>query len=173
MVRHVGSQRMFAEGVRAKLRRMDPAMLAKFETLDEAIERMSAPARFNGVLVGSFAVVAFLMAAIGVYGVLAFAVAQRTQEIGIRMALGARPADVQSLVLKEGILLAGAGALLGLVGSLAAGRFLKTLLYGVTATDLPTYTAVIAAIAFTAIIAAWLPARRAASVDPIVALRLT
>jgi predicted lysophospholipase L1 biosynthesis ABC-type transport system permease subunit len=171
VVRHVGSEALFAGAVRAKLRGMDPALLARFETLDEAIGRMSAGSRFNGVLVGSFAVLAFLMAVIGVYGVLAFAVSQRTQEFGIRMALGAGPRSVQGLVLKEGVALVAIGTAAGLAASVPAGRYLKTLLYDIHATDLRTYAAVVGAIGVAAIVAALVPARRAASLDPTVALR--
>lgn len=171
VVRHAGDQPTFVAAVRARLREMDPGMLAKFETLDQMIGRMSSGSRFNGVLVGSFAAMAFLMAMIGVYGVLAFAVAQRTQEIGIRMALGAAPARVQAMILREGLALVGVGTLLGLAGSLVAGRYLKTLLYEISATDLRTYAAVVVAIGVSATLAAWIPARRAASVEPVVALR--
>jgi putative ABC transport system permease protein len=171
VVRYVGAEPLFAGAVRAKLRELDPGLLAKFETLDQAIGRMSAGSRFNGVLVGSFAAVAFLMAVVGVYGVLAFAVAQRTQEIGIRVALGASPRSVQGLVLKEGLALVAIGTVVGLGASLLASRYLKTLLYGISATDLRTYVAVVLAIGIAAILAAWLPARRAASLDPTVALR--
>jgi predicted permease len=171
VVRYVGAEPLFAGAVRAKLRELDPRLLAKFETLDAAIGRMSAGSRFNGVLVGSFAAVAFLMAVIGVYGVLAFVVAQRTQEIGIRVALGASPRSVQGLVLKEGVALVAIGTVVGLGVSLLASRYLKTLLYDISATDLRTYVAVVLAIGIAAIVAAWLPARRAASLDPTVALR--
>jgi len=171
VVRHAGVEALLVDAVRAKLREIDPGLLAKFETLDEAIVRMSAGSRFNGVLVGSFAAVAFLMAVIGVYGVLSFAVAQRTQEIGIRVALGAGPRSVQGLVLKEGVVLVAIGTALGLAVSLLASRYLRTLLYDISATDLRTYVAVVFAIGIAAIIAAWLPARRAASVDPTLALR--
>ena len=171
VVRYVGAERLFADAVRAKLREMDPGLLAKFETLDEAIGRMSAGSRFNGMLVGSFAAIAFLMAVIGVYGVLAFAVAQRTQEIGIRMALGAGPGSVQGLVLKEGAVLVAIGTVVGLAASLAVSRYLKTLLYDISATDVRTYVAVAGAIGIAALAAAWVPARRAAMLDPTVALR--
>jgi ABC-type antimicrobial peptide transport system permease subunit len=123
------------------------------------------------VLVGSFAAVAFLMAVIGVYGVLAFAVAQRTQEIGIRVALGAGPRRVQVMVLREGAVLVGMGVAVGLGGAVVAARSLKTLLYGVTATDVTTYAVVVAVIGVAAMVAAWVPARRASRVDPVVALR--
>jgi predicted permease len=171
VVRRVGSEQMFTSTVRAKLKEIDPGMLAKFETLDEAIGRMSAGQRFNGVLVGSFAAVAFLMAVVGVYGVLAFAVAQRRQEIGIRVALGAGPRNVQAMVLREGALLVGVGVILGLAGALAAARSLKTLLYGVTATDPSTYAFVVVAIAVAAMLASWLPARTASQVDPATLLK--
>ena len=171
VVRHVGSEALFAGAARARLREMDPALLARFETLDEAIGRMSAGSRFNGVLVGSFAALAFLMAVIGVYGVLAFAVAQRTQEFGIRMALGAGPRSVQGLVLREGVVLVAIGTAAGLAASVPAGRYLKTLLYDIRATDMGTYEAVVCAIGVAAIAAALIPARRAASLDPTVALR--
>jgi predicted permease len=171
VVRHVGAEALFADAVRARLRELDPGLLARFETLDQAIGRMSAGSRFNGVLVGSFAAMAFLMAVIGVYGVLAFAVAQRTQEIGIRMALGAGPRSVQRLVLREGVVLAGIGALAGLAVSLAAGRYLQTLLYDISVRDVRTYAAVVVAVGVAAVVAAWVPARRAAALDPTVALR--
>jgi putative ABC transport system permease protein len=171
VARHVGSEAIFASAVRAKLHAVDSGMLAKFETLDQAIGRMSAGQRFNGVLVGSFAAVAFLMAVIGVYGVLAFAVAQRTQEIGIRVALGAGPRKVQAMVLREGAVLAGGGVVAGLGGALAATRYLKTLLYGVSATDVTTYAVVVAVIGVAAMVSAWVPARRASRVDPGVVLK--
>ena len=171
VVRYVGSEPLFTGAVRAGLREIHPGLLAKFESLDQAIGRMSAGSRFNGALVGCFAAMAFLMAMVGVYGVLAFAVAQRAPEIGIRIALGATPRRVQALVLKEGIALVAAGTALGLAMSLIAARYLKSLLYDVSATDTRTYLAVILAIAIAAMAAAWIPARRAASLDPTVTLR--
>jgi putative ABC transport system permease protein len=171
VARHVTSESVFTSAVRAKLRTTYSGMLAAFETMDDTIARMSAGQRFNGVLVGSFAAIAFLMAVVGVYGVLAFAVTQRTQEIGIRIALGAGPQKVQIMVLREGAALVGIGAAAGLGGALTASRYLGSLLYGVTATDVPTYVAVIVGIGVAAMVSAWAPARRAASVDPAVVLR--
>jgi putative ABC transport system permease protein len=171
IVRYTGAAPLFTGAVRASLREIDPGLLAKFESLDQAIGRMSAGARFNGMLVGSFAALAFLIAIVGVYGVLAFAVAQRAPEIGIRIALGAGPWSVQRLVLKEGAMLMSIGTVLGLAMSLVAGRYLKMLLYDITPTDIRTYLAVVFVIAITAIAAAWIPARRAASLDPAVTLR--
>ncbi len=172
VVRYAGDQSLFAGALRARLREIDPALLANFETLDQAIGRMSAGARFNGLLLSSFAAMAFLMAVIGVYGVLAFAVAQRTHEIGIRMALGAGSWRVQGLVLKEAVAMLAIGTGLGLALSLAAGRYLKTLLYDISATDVRTYMAVVIAIGVGALAAAWVPARRAASLDPAITSRL-
>ena len=171
VVRYIGTESLFTGAVRAKLREIDPGLLAKFETLDEAIGRMSAGSRFNGVLVRSFAGMAFLMAVVGVYGVLAFAVAQRAPEIGIRMAMGASPLSVQGLILKEGVTLVTIGSVLGLTISLSARQYLKILLYDISATDIRTYTAVTFAIATAAMIAAWIPVRRAASLDPTITLR--
>ncbi len=171
VARYVGAKPLFTGAVRASLHEIDPGLLAGFQSLDQAIGRMSAGSRFNGVLVGSFAAMAFLMAVVGVYGVLAFAVAQRSPEIGIRMALGAAPLSVQGLVLKEGAVLVTIGIVLGSAMSLIASRYLKTLLYDISATDLRTYMAVIFSIGIAAMIAAWIPARRAASLDPTVTLR--
>ena len=171
LVRYVGAEPLFTGAVRASLHELDSGLLVNFESLDQAIGRMSASSRFNGVLVGSFAAMAFLMAIIGVYGVLAFAVTQRAPEIGIRMALGAGPTRVQYLVLKDGVALAAIGTALGLGMSLAAGRYLEALLYDIKATDMRTYVAVVFVIGIAAIAAAWIPARRAASLDPAVTLR--
>jgi putative ABC transport system permease protein len=171
VVRYAGDDGLFISAVRAGLREIGPGLLANFESLDQAIGRMSAGSRFNGVLVGSFAGIALLMAVVGVYGALAFAVAQRAPEIGIRMALGASPLSVQGLVLKEGAAVVAIGTALGLAMSLVAGRYLRTLLYDISAMDIRTYAAVVLAIGTAAMAAAWVPARRAASLDPTVILR--
>ncbi|HEY6343316.1 MAG TPA: ABC transporter permease [Bryobacteraceae bacterium] len=171
VVRYAGDEALFSGTVRASLQQIGPGLLVNFESLDQAMGRMSAGSRFNGMLVGSFAAIAFLMAVVGVYGVLAFAVGQRAPEIGIRMALGAGPLSVQGLVLKEGAALVGIGTALGLAMSFVAGRYLTTLLYDITAMDIRTYAAVVLAIGIAAMTAAWVPARRAASLDPTVTLR--
>ena len=126
---------------------------------------------FSSVMFGIFAVVALLLASVGIYGVMAFMVTQRTQEIGIRMALGARSADVLSLVVMHGMKLAVAGIVLGLAASWGLTRFMEALLFGVTATDLLTFSAVSFFLLLAAFIACYLPARRATKVDPLVALR--
>ena len=126
---------------------------------------------FSSVMLGIFAVVALVLAAIGIYGVMAFAVTQRTQEIGIRMALGARTADVLKLVVKHGMKLALLGIVIGLAGSWALTRFIAKLLVGVQPTDLLTFSVVSLCLLVAAFIACYLPARRATKVDPLVALR--
>jgi predicted permease len=126
---------------------------------------------FSSVMLGIFAGVALLLASIGIYGVMAFAVTQRTQEIGIRMALGARGADVLKLVVKHGMKLALLGIVVGLAGSWLLTRFMEKLLVGVQATDLLTFSVVSGCLLIAAFVACYLPARRATKVDPLVALR--
>jgi putative ABC transport system permease protein len=126
---------------------------------------------FNATLLGIFAAIGLLLAAIGVYGLLAFLVAERTAELGVRMALGGTPRNILPLVLGQGMTLVGAGALAGLFASLAATRLLESLLFEVAATDTATFAAVALALGAAALLAAYVPARRAMRVDPAVALR--
>ena len=127
--------------------------------------------RFYAVLLGVFAGVAGVLALIGIYGVLAYAVAQQTQEIGLRMALGAQNNDVLALVRVRGLLLTGTGIVLGLAGAVATTRVLQGMLFGVTPLDPTTYAAVGGVFAFVSLLACYVPARRATKVDPLVALR--
>jgi ABC-type antimicrobial peptide transport system permease subunit len=129
------------------------------------------PSRLAASLLGGFGVLALVLAAIGVYGVVAYSVSQRTREIGIRMALGARPGDVLRMVLRQGMVLAAAGLVVGLVGAVAATRLLESLLYEVSATDVGTYTAVSLLLTAVVFVACVVPAWRAARVDPVRALR--
>jgi ABC-type antimicrobial peptide transport system permease subunit len=122
-------------------------------------------------LSASFGLVALVLAAIGVYGVLAYAISRSTREIGIRMALGAQRRTVLALVLGRGLKLAGAGIVLGLMGAMASTRLLRSLLFGVGPTDPLTFVVVPLLLVFVALLACWLPARRAANVDPMAALR--
>jgi putative ABC transport system permease protein len=149
----------------------NPGLFIKVETLDKAIGQVTATPRFNTVLLSTFSAIAFLMAIVGVYGILAFSVTQRRAEIGVRMALGASPRAVLAMVMREGALLVATGALAGIAVSLFLTRYLATLLYGVKATDPATYGAVVAVLALAALTASFLPARKAAIVDPVVTLR--
>lgn len=122
-------------------------------------------------LVGSFAGIAFLLGVIGLYGVIAYSVSQRTREIGVRIALGAEPGTVYRLILSEAAWLAVAGAAVGVVCSLATARLMQRLLFGVGSWDVPTFSAVAVVLIGSALLASYLPARRAASVNPVEALR--
>jgi putative ABC transport system permease protein len=115
--------------------------------------------------------VALLLGAVGIYGVIAYIAAQRTREIGIRMALGAQAADVRRLVLGQGMMLAGIGIAIGLVGALGVTRVMRALLYETSPTDLLTFAGVVPLLVAAALLACWIPARRAMRADPIVALR--
>jgi putative ABC transport system permease protein len=126
---------------------------------------------FSSVTLGIFAGVALLLAAVGIYGVMAFVVTQQTHDIGVRMALGARSRDVLKLVVMNGMKLALIGVAIGLLGAWGLSRFMKTLLFGVGATDLLTFSVVSMCLLFAALLACYLPARRATKVDPLVALR--
>ncbi|MEP7272306.1 MAG: ABC transporter permease [Acidobacteriota bacterium] len=142
-----------------------------FRTLDEVFASSLDERRFSLVLFGVFALVALLISTIGVYGVMSYGVAQRTQEIGIRMALGAQRADVLGLVVGQGIKLTLAGLALGLLGSFALTRLMRSLVVGISVTDPLTFAAVSLLLALIAVMASYVPARRATKVDPLVALR--
>src|SRR5262249_8781395 len=145
--------------------------LANIRTMDEWVANSGAQPRLNAGLLSIFAGLALVIAALGVYGVLAHAVGQRTGEIGVRMALGAGPGNVIGQVLRAGFSLATRGLLIGLLGALAAGPVLEGLVFGVTVRDAATYVIVALALALISAVACAIPARRAARVDPVVALR--
>jgi putative ABC transport system permease protein len=153
------------------LRAGHPDVFSKVETLDAQIAEKTASPRFNTVLIASFAGIAFLMAIVGVYGVLAFSVTQRSAELGIRMALGATPRSVLALVLKESAGTLIAGAFVGVTAALMLTRYLTALLYDVKPNDPVTYAVVVVGLAIAASAASFLPARRASRLDPAVTLR--
>jgi ABC-type antimicrobial peptide transport system permease subunit len=161
-----------APSVRAAIKEAAPRTpVFDVQTMESRVATASAQARFSAILLVLFAAIALSLAIMGIYGVMSFAVAQRTREIGIRMALGAGRKRVLGLVVREGALLAGAGVLFGLVAALALTRVLRSMLFEITPSDPWTYVAMVAVLAAAALIASLLPARRAAGVDPVVALR--
>ena len=143
----------------------------KLETLQERVGVTLAQPRFNMMLLGTFAAVAMVLAAIGIYGVIAYGVAQRTKEIGIRMALGAQRSDMLRMILRQSLTIVGIGLVVGLISALAMTRLMTSLLYGVSANDVSTYAIVLVLLAGAALLASYFPARRAMNVDPLVALR--
>jgi putative ABC transport system permease protein len=158
--------------VRRAIKEIDPKLpVRNVQTMDDVLSTAIAPARWSTTLLGVFAGVALVIAVLGVFGVLSFIVTQRTRELGIRIALGAAPGQLRRMVVARGLTLAAGGIALGLVGAVALTRFMAALLYGVTATDPVTYCGVAAVLAAAAIVASYLPARRATKVDPMLALR--
>ena len=140
-------------------------------TMENYISDSIAQRRFTGVLCGTFAAVGLLLAVVGLYGVMSYLVAQRTHEIGIRVAVGAGRRDILRMVLDHGVRLCMVGMVIGTIGALALSRVLASQLFGVTATDMRTYAIVILTLTGVAAAACYFPARRAAGVDPMVALR--
>ena len=157
---------------RAQVKAFDPNQIIwRAQTLEQLLGTSVAPRKFNMLLLGIFAGVALLLAAVGLYGVMSYSVSWRTQEIGIRMALGANRADVLKLVVRQGMMMTLIGLVLGLAGAFALSRVLTGMLYGVSATDPLTFTGVSIVLLVVALLACLIPARRATHVDPIIALR--
>ena len=158
--------------IRHEVAALDPEQpVARVATLDELMEASTAQPRFRTLLLGSFAGVALLLSAIGIYGVMAYTVSRRTREVGVRMALGARPVDILKLIFGESMTLTLLGVGFGLVGAFAVTRVMKTLLFRVTSTDPFTFTSVTLLLCSVALLASYFPARRAMHVDPMAALR--
>ncbi len=162
--------------VLAALRRTNAEMngeqvISSVQTMDEIVSESISDRRFSMILLGAFAAVALLLAMIGVYGVISYSVERRTNEIGIRMALGAERSTVFRLVLGEGMRLAVIGAVVGVVAALALTRLLAGMLFGVSAHDPLTFAVVAIVLSAVAAVACWIPAWRATRVDPMIALR--
>jgi predicted permease len=171
-VRTAGAPLGLASAVTREVRQLDPDQpVADVRTMEEVVNLAVSGARFQTALLASFAGVAFLLAAVGIYGVISYDVSQRTNEIGIRMALGAQPADVRRLILGQGARLAVYGIVAGLLGAGALTRWMGTMLFGVGPTDVWTYAAVSILLAVVALAASYVPSRRAMVPDPVIALR--
>jgi putative ABC transport system permease protein len=172
MVKTAGDPRDFAPIARQVMRELDPTIpAAALERLDAVISESVAPRRFSMLLLAAFALVALFLAGVGLYGVVAYAVSQRTQEIGLRMAIGAQRSDVLQMVLGGGMKLATIGVVVGLVAALWLARYVATMLFGVTPFDPVSYGVTAAVLLAVCALACYVPARRATTVDPLVALR--
>lgn len=172
MVRTTVDPMSLMNAIKQEVLAMDPLLpVYDFRTMDTLIATTIAQPKFNSLMLGLFSVVALILAAVGIYGVMSYAVTQRTQEMGIRMALGAQKGDVIRLVVRQGMTLAAIGVAIGLLASVFSTRVLTTLLYGVSATDPATFAGIALTLTVVAFLACWLPARRATRVDPMTALR--
>jgi predicted permease len=172
MVRYEPGAATIGDALRAAVKDISAEhVMSKTQTMDEIISDSLASQRFSMAVFGIFAALALTLASVGIYGVISYLVQQRTQEIGVRVALGAKRSDVLRLILGEGMRMAGAGVILGLMASFGLTRLMASLLYGVSATDPLTFTVVALVLALVALAACYIPARRAMRVDPMVALR--
>jgi ABC-type antimicrobial peptide transport system permease subunit len=172
VVRTRGDAATLAPAVRRAIWSVDKDQpIKRVATMDSLLAATAAERRFALILFEAFGLVALVLAAIGLYGVLSGSVTERTREIGIRLALGAQTSAVLKLVLWQGLKLSAIGIGLGLLGALALTRLLQSLLYGISATDPLTFTAIALLLLSVALLACWLPARRATKVDPMIALR--
>jgi len=161
-----------APSLRGAVHELDKELpVSEIGTLTGNIAHSTRERRFTAALVAGFAALALVLAAVGIYGLISYTVAGRTREIGVRMALGAGRTTILAMVLKRALLLAGAGVAIGVAGSLALTRLLGSLLFGVSATDPAVFAGVSLFLLAVAALAGYLPARRAASVDPLIALR--
>jgi putative ABC transport system permease protein len=172
VIRSTGDPETLIASARSTIRATDPTVpISQVTTLERIVAASVARERFSMVLLVLFAAMALVLASVGVYGVISYGVSQRTAELGVRIAMGAEPEDVLKLVLKQGAMLALGGVALGLVGAGLVSRVMASQLYGVGATDPATYLGVAVVLMVVALTAAWVPARRVARLDPVVALR--
>jgi predicted permease len=171
VARTTGDPMSVAGPIRHEIRQLDEKLpIASVRTMNEVVAAALATPRLTGFLLGAFAAIALMLAAVGIYGVLAYLVSQRTQEIGIRLAIGADRSQVLAMVMRQGLSLAAVGIVVGLIGAFALTRLLEGLLYGVRPTDPLTFVAVTGAVLILALTASFLPARRATRVSPVIAL---
>ncbi len=171
VVRTEGNPNLVSTQVQEQLRQATGLPVTNVRSMEEVVSRSTSRQRFNMWLMTVFGVCALLLAAIGIYGLMAYAVEQRTQEIGIRLALGASASKVKKMVVRQGMILAIAGVVIGLAAAFALARLMETLLFGVTTQDALVFVGVPVLLTLVAFVAVWLPARKASKVDPMVALR--
>lgn len=172
ILRTQGDPSLLSASIRNEMRQLDPVVpMRNLYPMEQLVSRSVASQRFNLILLGVFAGLGLLLTAVGIYGVMAYSVSQRTYEIGLRIALGAKPSDVLRLILKQGMTLALIGVVIGVIASFAFTRVMKNLLFNVSTTDALTFVAVSLALTSVALLACWIPARRATRVEPTIALR--
>jgi putative ABC transport system permease protein len=172
VVRASNESTSLESSIRGAVRELDPTLpVYNLWSMEELVSKSMVQPRFLALLLATFSGIALFLAAIGIYGVMAYSVAQRTQEIGVRMALGARPLHVLRLVIGQSLVMLVIGTAIGLAGAFALTRLMRTLLFEITATDPLTYVSVVGLLTIVALLACYIPARRAAKVDPLIALR--
>jgi ABC-type antimicrobial peptide transport system permease subunit len=170
-VRHSGAAALIAKQVRDMVAQLDKNVLVETETLQTHVDASITRERLLALLSGFLGVLSLVLVAIGLYGMMAYSVTQRTGEIGLRMALGAQAHTILTMVLREGFLLTLTGVIIGVLSAYALGRQISALLFGITARDAVSFAVAVAALSLVALIATLVPALRAARVDPMVALR--
>jgi putative ABC transport system permease protein len=172
VVRSTGETAGLSRAIENEVRSLDGDQpVFNVRTMEELLARATGPRRFSMLLFGVFAVVALVLAAVGIYGVTSYSVSQRTHEIGIRMALGAGQSEILGLVVKQGMLLAFVGIGIGLVAAFLLAKLMSGLLFGVGSSDPATFLLVSLILVLTALVASYVPARRASRVEPVIALR--
>jgi putative ABC transport system permease protein len=172
VVRTAGDPAALSSAVRSAVWSLDANLpISNVLTMDEAVAKANAQPRFEMLLLGIFAAIALVLAAVGIYGVMSYSVSRRTHEIGIRISLGASRSDVLRLVLRQGLILALAGSAVGIVSALILARLMTKLLYGISPNDPVTFIAVAALLLIVSLVACYVPARRAMQVDPVTAMR--
>jgi putative ABC transport system permease protein len=171
-IKAAGDPSNLAVAIRNAVQAIDPDQaISNPATMESHLAGVLVTERFSAVLMGALAVLGLMLAALGLYGVMTYSVSQRTGELGLRMALGARPSDLFRLVIGQGVILVSTGLGIGLIGSLALTRFLSSALYNVSPTDPATFVIIALVLTVVALAACYLPARRAIRVDPMVVLR--